>query len=63
MPGDFVTHTVDEVSEGCIINHSRFGQGAITTIDTSGTDAKIVVDFGDVGVKTLLLKFAKFKIL
>ncbi|MBR3100811.1 MAG: UvrD-helicase domain-containing protein [Muribaculaceae bacterium] len=61
--GEFSIHTVDEVSEGCVINHSRFGEGAITHVDTSGAEPKIIVDFGVVGVKTLLLKFAKFKIL
>ena len=60
---DFTTHSVNEVSEGCIIQHSRFGQGVITGIDTSGAEAKIAVNFSDAGPRTLLLKFARFKIL
>lgn len=61
--GDFTSHPVEEIHEGCHIEHSRFGNGEVTSIDTSGADAKIIVNFGDVGTKTLLLKFAKFKIL
>ncbi len=60
---DFSTHTVNELSEGCLIHHSRFGQGVITDIDQSGADAKITVDFADAGPRTLLLKFARFKLL
>lgn len=56
-------HDVKSLSEGMIIEHQRFGTGKITTIDTSSTDARIVVEFANTGTKTLLLKFARFKIL
>ena len=56
-------HDVKSLSEGMIIEHQRFGTGKITTIDTSSTDARIVVEFTNTGTKTLLLKFARFKIL
>ena len=46
------------------IEHSRFGAGTITAVEAGGSaDAKITVDFGDIGSKTLILKFARFKIL
>lgn len=61
--GGFSVHNVDEVNEGSYIVHSIFGQGQISKIDKSGSDPKIVVDFTTVGQRTLLLKFAKFKIL
>lgn len=61
--GDFTIHTINEVSEGCNIQHSVFGGGTIVKIDQSGSDPKIVVEFNTVGQRTLLLKFAKFKIL
>ncbi|MBO4870987.1 MAG: UvrD-helicase domain-containing protein [Muribaculaceae bacterium] len=61
--GNFSTHTVAELSEGCIIQHSRFGRGVITAIDESGADPKITVNFDDAGPRTLLLKFARFDIL
>lgn len=60
---NFSIHSVTELSTGTLINHSRFGAGEIITIDKSGADAKIQVNFKDVGPKTLLLKFAKFEIL
>ena len=59
----FGLHAASELTVGSIIDHFRFGRGVITKVDTSGSDAKIVVDFDEVGTKTLLLKFAKFNIL
>ena len=56
-------HDVGSLSEGMIIEHQRFGTGKITTIDTSSTDARIIVEFANTGTKTLLLKFARFKII
>ncbi|MBP5687206.1 MAG: UvrD-helicase domain-containing protein [Muribaculaceae bacterium] len=61
--GDFTLHTLNEISEGSIIQHYKFGQGTIAKIDTSVSDTKIVVEFDVMGQRTLLLKFAKFKIL
>ena len=62
--GDFSLHEAAELQPGIEIEHSRFGRGTITGIEASGvSDAKIMVDFGDVGQKTLILKFAKFRIL
>ena len=60
--GDFGLHTIDEVNEGAHIIHSVFGNGTIVRIDTSGSDAKIIAEFDVMGQRTLLLKFAKFKI-
>ena len=59
--GNAATHTADELTEGCRINHTRFGSGVVLSIDQTG-DPKIVVQFDNSGVKTLLLKFAKFDI-
>lgn len=61
--GNYGSHSASELAEGCLIEHSRFGNGKILSIDTSGADAKIMVSFGEVGTKTLLLKYAKFRIL
>ena len=60
--GNFTLHQADELNEGDMIEHPRFGKGSIRTIDNSGADTKIIVDFNDVGTKTMLLKFAKFQI-
>ncbi len=43
--------------------HSRFGTGTITDVDTTQSDDRITVDFDNTGTKVLLLKFARFKIL
>ena len=56
-------HKAENLSAGMIIEHQRFGTGKITTIDTSSADARIVVEFANTGTKTLLLKFAHFKII
>ena len=56
-------HEAKNLSVGMIIEHQRFGTGKITTIDTSSTDARIIVEFANTGTKTLLLKFAHFKII
>jgi DNA helicase-2/ATP-dependent DNA helicase PcrA len=59
----YAIHTLNEVSEGMIIEHPRFGEGEIVNIDSSRADAKIVVNFKTEGQKILLLKFAKFNII
>ena len=61
---EFKLHDASELQPDMRIEHSRFGCGTIDDIETTGTtDAKITVDFGDIGRKTLILKFARFKIL
>ncbi|MBD5234195.1 MAG: UvrD-helicase domain-containing protein [Bacteroidales bacterium] len=62
--GGHATHDVSELSEGQRIEHPNFGLGVISSIDTSRADARIVVHFSaDGSDRTLLLKFARFKIL
>ena len=46
-----------------MIEHSRFGKGVISLVDTSNPDARITVDFENTGSRVLLLKFARFTIL
>lgn len=60
--GDFATHPSSELAVGMKIEHQRFGEGTILDIDKSQPDHKIVVDFSNVQQRTLLLKFARFKI-
>ena len=61
--GNFTIHSASELSVGCKILHQRFGHGTVTSIDTSGSDAKIDAVFNDGQTRKLLLKFAKFEIL
>lgn len=51
------------VSVGSRIQHDRFGTGVVTAIEGHGVDTKATVCFENVGVKQLLLRFAKFKVL
>ena len=60
---EFTHHSVANLAEGMTIEHPRFGIGRIIAIDTSMPDAKIKVQFDNVDIKTLMLKFAKFKII
>lgn len=61
--GEFGTHPSSELEIGQKIEHQRFGVGTILDIDRSQPDHKIIVDFNNVQQRTLLLKFARFKIL
>lgn len=56
-------HNVGELCRGMNIEHSRFGKGTITDIDTSHDEPRITVEFSNLGQRTLLLKFARFQIL
>ena len=51
------------LSEGCRIEHQRFGKGTVLKIEGTGENTKATVEFQNAGTKQLLLKFAKFTIL
>ena len=48
---------------GIVIEHLRFGIGRVLNVEGSGENTKATVEFENVGIKQLLLKFAKFRIL
>jgi DNA helicase-2/ATP-dependent DNA helicase PcrA len=48
---------------GSIIAHERFGKGLVKSLEGSGDNAKVEVEFETSGYKKLLLKFARFTIL
>lgn len=50
------------VCENNIIEHERFGIGRIIRLEGSGENQKATVQFENAGVKQLLLKFARFKV-
>lgn len=62
-PGAEDKHDAGSLKAGMRIEHSRFGTGTITGVDTSQAEARITVEFDNTGSKLLLLKFARFKIL
>jgi DNA helicase-2/ATP-dependent DNA helicase PcrA len=51
------------LSEGQTVKHARFGKGVILSLHKSNNDTKAVVQFEQHGEKTLLLKFAKLKLI
>ena len=56
-------HSVEELEIGVRIRHDKFGEGEITEIGNISGEASITVAFKEVGIKRLLLKFAKFEII
>lgn len=45
-----------------IVEHMRFGKGIVVSIEGAGQDKKAEIDFENGGVKKLLLRFAKLKV-
>lgn len=56
-------HQASSLSVGTRIEHPKLGVGKITAIGNVSGEESITVDFGNVGIKKLLLRFAKFTIL
>ena len=52
-----------KLAVGMRIVHERFGNGRITSIEHLTDNDMIIVDFGVVGVKKLLIGFARFKVI
>ena len=59
----FASSAAGSLSEGCRIEHQRFGIGTVLKIEGTGENTKATVEFQNTGTKQLLLKFAKFTIL
>lgn len=59
---EFGIHNLSEINTGDIIEHLRFGKGKIIDKEIVDNNERIIVEFPGFEVKTLLLKFARFKI-
>lgn len=59
---DFTPDSPTKVEVGQTIEHERFGIGVVISIEGDIASRKAVVDFRESGRKTLLLKFAKLRI-
>lgn len=58
------TNTIDpNLSEGSLVNHTRFGRGKVLKIEGAGNDRKAEIQFDQGDVKKLLLRFAKLEVL
>lgn len=60
---NFVADSTSKMAAGQTIEHERFGFGIIISIEGDPTNLKAIVDFKEGGRKTLLLKFAKIRII
>jgi DNA helicase II / ATP-dependent DNA helicase PcrA len=59
----FAPSDIAQLAVGQRVEHQKFGYGKVTKIDTSGMDKKASIHFDTQGEKTLLLGFAKLRIL
>lgn len=57
------TPSSQALHEGNVIEHQRFGIGTVIKIEGSGDETKATVSFKNVGIKQLLLKFARYTII
>tara|TARA_R110001583_G_scaffold21479_2_gene81628 strand:- start:1831 stop:4158 length:2328 start_codon:yes stop_codon:yes gene_type:complete len=48
---------------GNVVNHTKFGKGEVISLEGSGANQKAEIRFASVGVKKLLLQFAKLTII
>ena len=59
---NFFPDPVEKLRVGIKVEHERFGYGKIISLDGDVLNMRAVVDFIDSGQKTLLLKFAKLRV-
>jgi DNA helicase-2/ATP-dependent DNA helicase PcrA len=63
-PGpDFKPSNTNALQEGMKVEHPKFGFGKVSAIETEGTNRKAHIHFDHFGDKTLLLSFAKLRII
>ncbi len=61
-PADFTPSDTSGLAAGMKVEHPKFGFGTVLEMDMSGADRKAKINFSGVGEKTLLLSFAKLRI-
>jgi DNA helicase II / ATP-dependent DNA helicase PcrA len=62
-PQDFTPSDTSGLQTGMKVEHPKFGFGTVVNMDFSGADKKAKIHFNEVGEKTLLLSFAKLRII
>lgn len=60
---NFVADSPSKIAAGQTVEHDRFGIGVVVSIEGDPLNLKAIVDFKDGERKTLLLKFAKIRII
>ena len=59
---NFQPDAVDSIQVGMEVEHQRFGQGKVISMEGSGPNKKATVFFQGIGQKQLLLQFAKLRV-
>jgi DNA helicase-2/ATP-dependent DNA helicase PcrA len=62
-PADFKPSDTTNLQAGQRVEHPKFGFGQVTTIEKQQGTVKAIIQFEEVGEKTLLLSFAKLRVL
>jgi len=60
---DFKASDTSTLVEGMRVEHTKFGFGTVKKVDQNGNDRKAIIQFENAGEKTLLLSFAKLRII
>lgn len=60
---DFKPSNTNNLQEGMLVEHPKFGFGKVTKIEIEGINKKATIQFDNFGEKVLLLSFAKLRII
>ncbi|GAA3927443.1 ATP-dependent helicase [Hymenobacter algoricola] len=61
-PADFKPSDTSNLQTGQRVEHPKFGFGAVTKLEKQDGSVKAIIQFEEVGEKTLLLSFAKLRV-
>ncbi|OUJ74420.1 ATP-dependent helicase [Hymenobacter crusticola] len=62
-PADFQPSDTSNLTTGQRVEHPKFGFGTVAKLETQAGSTKAIIQFEEVGEKTLLLSFAKLRVL
>ena len=51
----------DSLPIGCVVRHPQFGVGRVTAVLTASAEPRVRIDFKGIGVKTLVLRYARLE--
>ena len=60
---NFAPSDTSDLAEGMKVEHPKFGFGTVTKMEVQGSNRKAHISFEKAGDKTLLLSFAKLRIM
>ncbi|MDX5321847.1 MAG: hypothetical protein LPK45_11960, partial [Bacteroidota bacterium] len=60
---NFTADDTSQLQVGMRVEHQRFGKGTVSAIEGQLEGRKATVEFDEVGIKQLILKYAKIRIL